>query len=322
MADVPTFQLGKSRYNLETFLGRFKHNMDIIDPSTLFVSEAKLTESIQLLDAFKQGTLAKDTPHTQLWQAQKIKQSTLHPDTGEKIPMPFRMSGYVPFNSPILAGLLMPGPTIPQLIFWQWLNQSHNACVNYANRNASKPTNMKTFITGYAGAVGSAISISVGLNLALKRMTGLAPTVKALVSRFVPLPAVMTASTLNVVLMRMHELDEGIEVLDKEGEVVGTSKVAAKKALQEMAVTRACLPMPLLTLPPLIMSALEKTTMLKKNPRLNVPANILVCSVCFFFALPATIAIFPQLSEVQVNELESSIREKVKDKYVYYNKGL
>lgn len=48
------------------------------------------------------------------------------------------MSGYVPFNSPILAGLLMPSPTMAQTIFWQWLNQSHNACVNYANRNATK----------------------------------------------------------------------------------------------------------------------------------------------------------------------------------------
>ena len=50
------------------------------------------------------------------------------------------MSGYVPFNSPILAGLLMPNPTLVQTVFWQWLNQSHNACVNYANRNATKVT--------------------------------------------------------------------------------------------------------------------------------------------------------------------------------------
>jgi len=48
------------------------------------------------------------------------------------------MSGYVPFNSPILAGLLMPNPSLGQVVFWQWLNQSHNACVNYANRNATK----------------------------------------------------------------------------------------------------------------------------------------------------------------------------------------
>jgi len=30
-------------------------------------------------------------------------QSIIHPDTGDKIPMPFRMSGYVPFGTPIVS---------------------------------------------------------------------------------------------------------------------------------------------------------------------------------------------------------------------------
>lgn len=321
-ADYPKFQLGKSRYNLDTFMGRFYHNMDIIDPKTLFASQSQLDESVKLLDDYKSGKLGPAVSNKDLWEAQKLKQSTLHPDTGEKIFMPFRMSGYVPFNSPILAGLLMPNPTMAQVVFWQWLNQSHNACVNYANRNATKPTNMSTFIQGYSGAVTAAITISVGLNLMLRRLNGLTPAVKNLVQRFVPLPAVATASTLNVVLMRRHELNEGIDVVDKEGGVVGTSKLAAKKALTEMAITRAILPVPLLTIPPIVMTFLEKTALLRKNPKLNMPFNIIVCSISFFFALPATIAIFPQMSEVQVKELEPEIQQKAKESVVYYNKGL
>jgi sideroflexin-5 len=320
--ETPKFELGKSRYNLDTFTGRFYQNMDIIDPRTLFVSEAKLNESIKLLDDFKSGKLNANVTDQQLWDAQKIKQSTLHPDTGEKIFMPFRMSGYVPFNSPILAGLLMPNPTMAQTIFWQWLNQSHNACVNYANRNATKPTQMSTFLTGYGGAVTAAITISVGLNLLLRRANNLKPSVRNMIQRFVPLPAVATASTLNVVLMRMHEIDEGIDVVDKSGQVVGTSKLAAKKALQEMAVTRAALPIPLLTIPPVIMTMLEKTPLLKKYPRSNILFNLIVCSITFFYALPATIAIFPQMSEVNVKDLEPEIQKAAKEPHVYYNKGL
>ena len=42
---------------------------------------------------------------------------------------------------------------------------------------------------------------------------------------------VATASVFNIILMRNHELSEGIEVLNKEGEVVGTSVVAAREVL-------------------------------------------------------------------------------------------
>jgi sideroflexin-5 len=81
MLDVPKkFELGKSKYDLNTYLGRFFHNVDIIDPRTLFVSEKRLNESIQLLENFKNGTLSPNITDSKLWEAQKIKQSTVHPD--------------------------------------------------------------------------------------------------------------------------------------------------------------------------------------------------------------------------------------------------
>ncbi len=59
-----------------------------------------------------------------------------------------------------------------------------------------------------------------------------------MVQRFIPYPAVACASTINTVLMRNHELTEGIEVVDDKGNVVGTSKIAAKKVgPQQVVVT-------------------------------------------------------------------------------------
>ncbi|XP_065153177.1 sideroflexin-5a isoform X1 [Paramisgurnus dabryanus] len=254
----PPFRLGESRFNQGSFYGRLRHFLDVIDPRTLFVSESRLCECLKLLDQFKNGSLPSGVTNAQLWDAQKVKQAIIHPDTGEKIPMPFRMSGFVPFGTPVVVGLLLPNQTLASTIFWQWLNQSHNACVNYCNRNATKPTPMSTFFQGYLGAVSSAVTIAVGLNILIKRAEHFSPTTRLLVQRFIPFPAVASANVCNVLLMRHTELSEGISVLDDKGNVVGTSKLAARHALMETAVTRVVLPMPILLLPPLIMAMLER----------------------------------------------------------------
>jgi len=43
-----------------------------------------------------------------MWEAQLLVQSAVHPDTGDIVARPFRMAGYIPFNVPILVGLLVP----------------------------------------------------------------------------------------------------------------------------------------------------------------------------------------------------------------------
>uniref|UniRef100_A0A674HF75 Uncharacterized protein n=1 Tax=Taeniopygia guttata TaxID=59729 RepID=A0A674HF75_TAEGU len=56
-ADYPPFQLGKPRFEQTSFYGRFRHFLDIIDPRTLFVTESRLKEAVQLLEDYKHGTL-------------------------------------------------------------------------------------------------------------------------------------------------------------------------------------------------------------------------------------------------------------------------
>ncbi|KAG8003871.1 Sideroflexin-5, partial [Nibea albiflora] len=166
-------------------------------------------ESIKLLDDYKHDTLPPGVSDLQVSHA-LCTQAIIHPDTGEKIFMPFRMSGYVPFGTPI------------------WLNQSHNACVNYANRNATKPMPTSKFLQGYVGAVTSAVSIAVGLNVLIQKANKLSPATRMIIQRFVPFPAVASANICNVGLMRHNELSEGIDVLDDNGNVVGSSKIAAR----------------------------------------------------------------------------------------------
>ncbi|XP_053290014.1 sideroflexin-5a isoform X2 [Pleuronectes platessa] len=322
MSEHQSFQFGKSRFNQNTLFGRFRHFLDVIDPSTLFVTERRLQECVALLDRFKQGTLPPGVTDAQLWKAQKVKQAIIHPDTGEKILMPFRMSGYIPFGTPVVVGLLLPNQTLASTIFWQSLNQSHNACVNFCNRNASKPAPASRFVLGFLGAVTSAVSIAVGLNVLLQKANGFSPTTRLLVQRFIPFPAVASANICNVLLMRHSELSEGISVLDDQGDVVGTSRVAARHALLETALTRVVLPMPILLLPPLIMSMLEKLPLLQRQRGLVLPVHSLVCLAAFGLALPLAISLFPQMSQISVSRLEPEIAMATDDPMVTYNKGL
>ncbi|XP_077136446.1 sideroflexin-5 isoform X3 [Ranitomeya variabilis] len=236
--------------------------------------------------------------------------------------MPFRMSGYIPFGTPIVVGLLLPNQTLTSTVFWQWLNQSHNAGVNYANRNASKPSPTSKFILGYTGAVVSAVSIAVGLNSLVQRANKFSPSTRLFIQRFVPFPAVASANVCNVVLMRHSELEDGIDVLDGSGQIVGSSRIAAKHALLETALTRVVLPMPILVLPPIIMSGLEKTSLLRTYPRLILPVHSLVCLAAFGLALPLAISLFPQMSEIETSRLEPEIAMNTTSRTVVYNKGL
>ncbi|XP_016117933.1 sideroflexin-5-like, partial [Sinocyclocheilus grahami] len=211
-----------------SFYGRLRHFLDVIDPRTLFVSEKRLNECMKLLDQFKNGTLPPSVTNVQVrLGVHFLLKSSQHT-------VLLFLSGFVPFGTPVVVGLLLPNQTFASTIFWQWLNQSHNACVNYCNRNASKPTPMATFFQGYLGAVSSAVTIALSLHLA-------------------------SANVCNVLLMRHTELSEGICVLDDKGNVVGTSKLAARHALIETSLTRVVLPMPVLLLSPLIMAMLERS---------------------------------------------------------------
>lgn len=150
----------------------------------------------------------------------------------------------------------------------------------------------------------------IGLTYVIKRSDRLNPAAKLIIQRFVPLPATSLASTLNVLCMRGPELKTGIDVFDESGNRIGTSKVAAKQAVLETALTRAFLPIPILLFPPIIMPFLERfirfyceNTILRlkfvqKSAARHLIVNAVVCTICFGLSLPVALALFPQQSSV------------------------
>ena len=93
-----------------------------------------------------------------MWRARKVVEATCHPESGEMIAAPLRFSAFAPSNLIICAGMLRPNPTLMQSAWWQFVNQSYNAGVNYANR-ASGVAATAAVVT--AASLGTAASSAV-----------------------------------------------------------------------------------------------------------------------------------------------------------------
>lgn len=104
-----------------------------------------------------------------LWKLKRTVDSAMpNPESGEVIPAPFRMSGYVPFNGPISISMIASTSTVG-LLFWAWANQSQNALINYFNRSASSTMSNETLAKSYGMAVASALSVGFVLSSAIKK---------------------------------------------------------------------------------------------------------------------------------------------------------
>jgi hypothetical protein len=165
------FDLSGSMHDLNSYWGRVAHFFDMVDLLNVLVSDAELRASQAALADVRAGRAppAAFASDAQLWRAKRTVDSAIHPDTGEAIPLLFRMSFFMPSNLPITAGMLLSGTGMRQ-VFWQWLNQSYNAGFNYANRNATVPINAAQMAASYSVAVGVACGMSYGLGQVVNRL--------------------------------------------------------------------------------------------------------------------------------------------------------
>mmetsp|Transcript_8377 Transcript_8377/g.16676 ORF Transcript_8377/g.16676 Transcript_8377/m.16676 type:complete len:353 (-) Transcript_8377:289-1347(-) len=319
---APKFSLQSDRFDLSTIKGRFAKQLTNCDPTTLLAQEPEVRAAQQLLQDFKEKKVISATD-ADLWRARKLVEAAIHPDTKEIIPRPFRMSGYVPYNGPVCVAMMASSST-PALLFWNWINQSHNALVNYFNRNASSPTSNETLAVSYCAAVGAALSVAFGLSTFISRRYS--PERAKQLLKFVAFPSSMVASCSNCYIMRSPEIETGVYITDADGNVLADgqrSSNAARKAVQETVMSRAVLQIPVFFIPPMLMS-LPPFSLIGSGAAV-VSITTLFTIVSFGFGLPATVAIFPQIGTLKVEELEPELQAAIPAQangMVYYNKGL
>lgn len=77
--------------------------------------------------------------------------------------------------------------------------------------------------------------------LTLNRLAKRAPP---LIGRLVPLAAVAAANCVNIPLMRITEIQGGIELQNNDGMIVGHSKKAAVQAISSVCISRILMASP------------------------------------------------------------------------------
>lgn len=310
--------LPESKYDLDTYWGRVRHCAEVSDPRTLLTTQSDIDHARQLISEYRNGNMAMGP---EMWRAKRVLDSTLHPDTGNPVFLPFRMSSYVLSNLVVTVGMLTPNLGTAGTLFWQVANQSLNVAVNTANGNKSHPLSTQQLVTNYLLAVTGSCSVALGLNAIVPRLKNISPNTRTVLSRLVPFAAVVSAGIVNVFLMRSEEIRKGITVFDKEtNKPIGTSKEAAKIAVGETALSRVINATPIMVIPPLILVKLQKGFLKGKSNLAVTLTNLGLITVTSFAVLPFALAIFPQKRYCNVDKLEPEIGEKTRA--VWFNRGM
>ncbi|CEP60178.1 Fsf1p LALA0_S01e04764g [Lachancea lanzarotensis] len=319
------FPLPDSKFDLSTYWGRVRHCSEISDPFMLLTTENQLKNARKIVSSYRRGELKDPSP--EFWHAKKQLDSTVHPDTGETVLLPFRMSCCVLSNLVVTAGMLTPGLGIAGTVFWQWANQSLNVAINSANANKSHPMSNSQLATNYAMAVTASCGVAVGLNKIVPRLQNISANSRLVLGRLVPFAAVVSAGVINVFLMRGSEIQKGISVYDKNGDEVGTSKKAAFLAVGETALSRVINATPIMVLPPLLLVRLQKGVLKGKSLTVQTLANLGLILGTSLAALPFALGVFPQYQRIDVHKLEDHLKNQ-KDqhgdtiKQVWFNRGI
>nr|XP_001169424.3 sideroflexin-3 isoform X1 [Pan troglodytes] len=325
MGELPLdINIQEPRWDQSTFLGRARHFFTVTDPRNLLLSRAQLEASRNIVQNYRAGVVTPGITEDQLWRAKYVYDSAFHPDTGEKVVLIGRMSaqgskdeGHCRRGRSECLCSLRKTPTV---VFWQWVNQSFNAIVNYSNRSGDTPITVRQLGTAYVSATTGAVATALGLKSLTKHLP-------PLVGRFVPFAAVAAANCINIPLMRQRELQVGIPVADEAGQRLGYSVTAAKQGIFQVVISRICMAIPAMAIPPLIMDTLEKKDFLKRRPWLGAPLQVGLVGFCLVFATPLCCALFPQKSSIHMSKLEPELRAQIHEQnpsveVVYYNKGL
>lgn len=327
MPEEKRIDITQPLWDQSTFVGRFRHFAFISNPLLSMASEKELYEAKELYLNYKAGREQPGTKLEQVIKAKQLYESAFHPDSGELQNVFGRMSFQMPGGCLITGAMLQWYRTATAVVFWQWVNQSFNALVNYTNRNANSPLTTKQMAVAYVSATSAAMTTALIFKFGVQKRAK-----NPILARFVPFVAVAAANWVNIPLMRQNEIILGLDVSDESGRVIGKSQIAPVKGISQVVTSRIIMCAPGMLLLPVIMEKLEPKPWMQRIRWAHIGIQTAIVGMFLTFMVPTACAIFPQKCKLSIDTIKRLEKDNYEEilrntggsppPYVYFNKGL
>ncbi|KFO70911.1 Sideroflexin-4, partial [Cuculus canorus] len=258
-------------------------------------------------------TLSEPIQDDQMRKAFLLSLSSVHPDTDKIIPVLFRPPVLVP-NSFLLV-----------ISFLQFVFHSYTTGFNLINGNgttkAEEYSIQEKQIFYSLGAISYAACVGALPLVFMNRYTLKGPLTELVVRKLLPAPLLGLTSAFTVAVVRSPEFEHGIEVMDRNGKVVGVSRKAGEKAVKETALSRGVLFGTTFFLPNVLTHFAQRAKLAKTPHTLAVMRMLFIMSVLAGM-LPASLSMFPQRGEIKREDLEPEILSSTEETVLFYNRGI
>ncbi|XP_056385328.1 sideroflexin-4 [Hyla sarda] len=301
----------------QSFLQRHAHWHSVLDPSWLLASHAEIQKSKSLLESLGHRN-TEEQQDKKVTEAEELCQASVHPDSGQILPLIFRPPAYLLLGAPLVVVTLIPHSRALSALLFQLPFQTYSAAFTAVNGNHSLQEEKSRNLLFLSAAALQLSCMGAAPVLAMKKLGIRSPSNNSFFSRILPPPLYALLGGLSVVLTRFPEVESGVQVVDREGNVVGASQRAAQKAVKETALSRSAL----LGATALIPSLMRRAPHLLRNPQIFTLLRHLAALFTFGVMVPVSFCIFPQKGKIRREDLEEELREKTTEPELFYNRGL
>ncbi|NXK96759.1 SFXN4 protein, partial [Formicarius rufipectus] len=296
----------------QSFPRRFLLWVDALDPLLLLKSSDEIKRARVLIEN-KEKTPSEPIQNNQVfWSTVK---SSVHPDTGKIIPVLFRPPGNLNPEFSFAYNLL----------FLQFVFHTYTTAFTLLNGNGTPKAEeysiqQKQVFYGL-GAISYAAFVGALPLIVMNRYTLKSGLTQLIVRKLLPAPLLGLTSAFTVAVVRSPEFENGIEVMDRNGKVVGVSRNAGEKAVRETALSRGVLFGTTFLLPELLVYFVQRAKLVK-SPRALASVRMLLITSVLAGMIPVSFSMFPQCGEIKRADLEPEILSSTEETEFFYNRGI